>query len=95
MNMQDHAAYITNLRVIELNSPRIRGVIAKWQEEKNTLSLSFYVDGQPTEEELEDYSATCGEIIASCSNALMEENYIRWDYPKPLPDQEFLAYSRF
>jgi hypothetical protein len=32
-------------------------------------------------------------IIANFSNGFLEEKYIRWDYPKPLPE-EFLAYKK-
>lgn len=64
-----------------------------WKEDKNTACLSFYFDGNATEEEIEDASIACAEIIAHCSNGLLEENYIRWDYPKPLPEK-FLAYKK-
>ncbi len=94
MNMQDHVKYITKLRVQELKSSKLRGVSAQWKSLENTLCLSFYIDGEASGEDLEDFSTTCGEIIASYSSGLLEENYIRWDFPKPLPETEFMAYKR-
>ncbi len=93
MDMQEHLLYITKLKVQDIHSPKIRGVVATWNEKENTACLSFYFDGKATGEELEDASVACSEIIAHCSNGLLEEHYIRWDYPKPIP-QENLAYKR-
>lgn len=93
MDMQNHLTTITNWIISDLKSKKIRAVDAVWKEDENTASLSFYIDGEITEEELEDFSVACAEIIAHCSNGLLKENFLRWDYPKPLPSQ-FLAYKR-
>lgn len=93
MNIQKHVEHLTKISFKELNLNNLRGVTAQWKNEENTLALSMYFDGEPTEEEKDDVSAICAEIIASFSDALMEENYMRWDYPKPLPTQ-FLAYQK-
>jgi len=92
MNLQNQLLYVTQLRVKEINSPKIRGVTATWKD-GITASISFYFDGEITEEDFDSASDACGEIIAQFSNGFLEENYIRWDYPKPLP-KENLAYKR-
>lgn len=93
MDMQKHLMGITNWTISDLKSNNIRAVEAIWKEEKNTAALSFYIDGNVTEKELEDISVACAEIIAHCSNALLEEIFIRWDYPKQLPEKTF-AYEK-
>ena len=95
LNMQKHLLYITNLivkDVIPLN--KIRGVMAIWDELENTAKITFYYDGKATEDELEEFSIANTEIIAHCSNARLEENFIRLDYPKVLPESLFWAYRR-
>src|SRR5262245_49955067 len=92
MNLQDQLLYVTQLRVQEINSPKIRGVTAVWKDDL-TANISFYFDGEITEDDFDSASDACGEIIAQFSNGLLEENYIRLDYPKPLPNEN-LAYKR-
>lgn len=91
--MQNHLLYIAKLTIPEFNLPTVRAVTAIWKEEKNTADLSFYFDKMMTEEELEEASTACAEIIAHCSNAMLEEYYVRWDYPNPLPEN-WLVYKR-
>lgn len=94
MDIQKYALYTTRISFEELKETNIRGVTAQWKQNENTLCITVYYDRDLSEKDQEDASDACTEIIASFSDALMEENYIRWDYPRPLPDQEFLAYSR-
>jgi hypothetical protein len=94
MDMQKHLMYLAGLVVRDLKSPKLRGVTAKWREKDHTACLTFYFDGEATEEELEDASCACTEIISHFFDGLLEENYLRWDYPKPLPDRHLLAYER-
>jgi DNA-binding ferritin-like protein (Dps family) len=94
MDIQNYALYITKISFEELNSLNIRGVAVQWKQNENTLHISVYFDRDPTEDEKEDVSDVCGEIIASFSDALMQENYITWEHPKPLPNPAFLAYCR-
>ncbi len=91
--MQEHLLYITELIINDLHLQKMRAVTAEWIEIENTASMSFYFDDQATEEEIEEAAIACVEIIAHCSNGLLEEHFIRWDYPKPLPEK-FLAYKR-
>ncbi|MDP1880129.1 MAG: hypothetical protein Q8K60_04240 [Parachlamydiaceae bacterium] len=93
MDMQNHLMAITNWIINDLKSNSIRAVEAIWNENENTAVLSFYINGNIAEEELENISVASAEIIAHCSNGLLKENYIRWDYPKPLPEKVF-AYQK-
>lgn len=93
MDMQNHLMTITNWIISDLKSNKIRAVDASWNEDENTAYLSFYIDGETTEEEHEDMSVACAEIIAHCSSGLLRENFIRLDYPKPLP-VKILAYKK-
>ena len=94
MNMQEHLIYITELTIKDLKSPKIRGVSAVWNKLENTAYMTFYFDGETTEEELEDAEVACAEIIAHCSNGLLNERFIRLDFPEPLPESSFWAYKR-
>ena len=94
MEAQKHLLFTTE-RLIrsDFKSKALRGVIAFWREEDHTACLSFYFDGAIAEEDIEEASDICGGIIANFPDGLLEENYIRWDYPKSLPEK-FLAYKR-
>ena len=48
--------------------------------------LSFYFDGHISDEDLEDAYDIGAGVIAHFPDGLLEEKYIRLDYPKPLPD---------
>lgn len=91
---QKHLLYTTE-RLIrsEFKSQKLRAVTAFWRDEDHTACISFYFDGPISDEDIDDASDICGGIIANFSDGLLEENYIRLDYPKPLPSQ-FLAYKK-
>ena len=91
MNLQEYLLYITELEVKRLNDPRVRGVTSYW--ENKTACITFYFQGEITENDIETASDICTYIIAHFPDGLLKENYIRWDYPKPLPDK-FLAYKK-
>jgi hypothetical protein len=91
MDIQKYLLYITQIEVESLNSSKIRAVTAYWKE--NIACLSFYFNGEITEEDLESASDTCTYIISHFPDGLLEENYIRLDYPKPIP-KDFLAYEQ-
>lgn len=78
----------------DLYNPKIRGITAKWKNEENTAVISFFLDGEPTEDELEDASVSCTEIIAHFPDGFLEENFIRKDYPEILPESPFWVYRR-
>lgn len=91
MNIQEHLLYITNMESKRLKSNKLRGVTAYWKDK--TAYLSFYFQGELTDDDIEQASDVCTYIIAHFPDGLLEEKFIRWDHPKPLPTQ-FLAYKR-
>lgn len=91
---QKHLLYTTERLVrSDFKSQKLRCVTAFWRNEDHTACLSFYFDGPISDEDIDDASDICGGIIANFSDGFLEEKYIRWDYPKPLP-KEYLAYKR-
>lgn len=91
MNIQEHLSYITELEVKHLQSPKIRGVTAYWEDQ--TACLTFYFEGEVTEKEIENASEVCTYIISNYPNGLLKETFLRWDSPKPLPEK-FLVYKK-
>ena len=91
MDIQEHLSYITELELNRLNSSKIRGVTAYWKGK--TACISFYFQGEISEDDIEIASDVSTYIISHFPDGLLDENYIRWDYPKPLPEK-FLAYKR-
>jgi len=75
------------------DSSKLRAVTALWKDEEQKIYLSFYFDGSISEDDLEDAYDIGAGVIANFSNGLLEEKYIRLDYPKPLP-KKTLAYKR-
>lgn len=75
------------------DSQKLRAVTAFWKEEEQKVYLSFYFDGLISDDDLEDAYDIGAGVIANFQNGLLEEKYIRLDYPQLLPTQ-FLAYKR-
>ncbi len=94
MKMQDYLQYLTELEINRAKSAKIRGVIAIWKEEIRTVSLSFYFDGEISDNDIDVASDISVYVIAHFSDGLLEESYVHLDYPKPLPESIFLAYKR-
>lgn len=74
--------------------PNLRGATGEWNIQNNTVYLTYYFDGQPTDEHLEEASVASTEIIATFPSGFLEENYIRLDSPKQLPESKFWVYRR-
>ncbi len=91
MDIQKYLLYITQIEIKRLSSDKIRAVTAYWKG--NIACLSFYFNGEITEEDLESAFDTCTYIISHFPEGLLEENYIRLDYSKPIP-KEFLAFEK-
>jgi hypothetical protein len=89
--IQQHLLYTTKIKVQSLNSKKIKGVTAIWEDD--TAYISIYFDEKPTEEELEDSSDICTEIIAAIPGGMLEDNYRVLRSSEPLP-KDFLAYQR-
>ena len=73
---------------------KLRGVIAKWIEVTDTLHIIFYFDGELSEMEIEEASVASTEILASLPIAYLNEEYLRMDYPQPLPEGKFWVFRR-
>lgn len=56
---------------------------------KITAKITFYYNDKAIENELENFSVANTEIIAPCSNAKLDENFICFEYPKLLPESYF------
>ena len=78
----------------DLKLTHLRGVNAEWVEETQTAVLTFYFDNEPSAMEIEEASEICTEIIATFSNALLEEHYIVWEPSKKLPNNSNWVYVR-
>lgn len=92
MNIQEYLLYVTELEIGHTNNAKIRAVTACW--ERKTACLTFYFQGEITEHDIEMASEVCTYVIAHFPDGLLEEQYIRWDYPKSLPDSPFWAYKQ-
>lgn len=88
MNKKEQLLYLTKLEIEDIKCPKLRGIYALWKG--NTASISFYFNGEITDEERELASDACAEIIANFPDSLLEENYIRLDFPKPLPKDSLI-----
>ncbi len=95
MNYQEHLYQQAKWILENTNQPSLRGVIGKWNAENEAVCLSYYYfDGKPSEEQIEEASVVSVEIIATFPLGLLEENYIRLDYPQPPPESDFWAFRK-
>lgn len=70
--------------------PKVRAVSANWDED--ILHLTVYHQGELTEDEAWDISEATGHTIANFWGTVLEEKFVRWDEPKPLPHEEYWVY---
>ena len=82
----------TNFEANALNCPQLRAVFANW--DGGTADISFYFDGEISEEVQEEVYCACHCIEVNLSIHFAEGNYIRLDFPEPLPNIDYLAYLR-
>ena len=74
-------------------SPVLRAARIKWDEKQ--VHLFFYYDGEISEEDRESAECVATEVIADFPELQLEIDILRWDYPKPLPQNEGeLVYKR-
>jgi hypothetical protein len=92
MSSQEKLLFLTKEELKSSITNKIRGVITVWEDP--TAHIYFYFDGEITEQDREDASDVCTYIIAHFPNGLLEENYIRMDYPEPLPESPYWAYKK-
>ena len=94
MDIQKDLIYQVNFVIKKYSdSKKLRAVTAFWEEKEHKVCLSFYFDGLISDDDLEDAYDIGAGVIANFPDGLLEEKYIRLDYPEPLPTQ-FLAYKR-
>lgn len=94
MKTQKQLTYLADFIVRNYSeSTKLRGLTATWEEDTHTVCLIFYFDGQISDKDLEDAYDIGAGISANFPDGLLKEKYLRWDYPKPLPE-EYLAYKR-
>jgi len=91
MDLQKHLLYLTKKEMMNVSFHKLRGIRAVWNDP--TARLTFYFDGEVTEDETEKASDLCTYIISHFPNGLLEEHYERWDLPKPLPTENFVSYD--
>jgi hypothetical protein len=92
MDKLNYLLHITKLEAQDMKCGKLRAVFARWKN--NTAYLSYYFDGEVTDEERDLGSDASAQIIANFPDAELVENYIRLDFPQPLPDEYFLAYKQ-
>ena len=73
---------------------KIRGVTAFWSELDETAYITFYFNGEITENDIEFASDISAYIISHLSTGMLKVQYKRLDYPYALPDSDFWAYKR-
>lgn len=91
LDIQEHLIYITGKEIKSLNSKKILGVTAFWKDE--TAYITIFFDIEPNEDDLENASCICTEIIANFPVGMLDEHYVFLKNPEELPEQ-FLAYKR-
>ena len=62
-DLQEYLLRITKLYAEDFSCEKLRGITAIWKN--NNSCFSFYFSEPPTEEEIEDASVLCTEIIAA------------------------------
>lgn len=92
MNTQSRLSYIVKSFIKPEEFPTLRGVVSKWENE--TIHLSFFFNGEISEEIKENASVLATEILAQFSSGNLKEEYIRLDFPRQLPNSPFLSYKR-
>lgn len=70
----------------------LRGVTAYWEGE--TAIITFYFEGEPTEDAVDLASCWCGELIAHFPSGLLAEKFEKWDSSQALPDSPYWVWRR-
>lgn len=72
--------------------PSLRGLAVDWED--NTIVMYFYNNGEISDELENDYRCVGTEVVAQYSDAYIQEEIVRLDFPKPLPKHEYWAYKK-
>lgn len=91
-NSQSRLTYVTQLFSNEEKIPSLRGVSAQWLGD--TINLSFFFDGEISEEARDDAGVIAAAIVAQFSEGITDEHFISLGPNEALPNDPFLAYKR-
>lgn len=90
-NLGKHLLYVTGEELKRFKPKKIIGATAIWKNE--TAFITIFFDLEPNEDDLEEASCICTEIIAHIPIGMLDDQYIFLKNPEELP-KEFLAYKR-
>lgn len=89
---QKNLFYITKMRVTSLESKKIKAARAIWAED--TAYITIYFDEKPSEDDLEEASIICTEIIAEMpSYSFLNEEFIFLKDSDKIPS-DHIAFER-
>ncbi|HET8612480.1 MAG TPA: hypothetical protein VFL92_06905 [Sphingomonas sp.] len=66
--------------------PNLRAVMAK--SDGRTIRLRFFVDGEPSEDDIESASIAATEVISDFPDCEMDDQVIRLDAPARMPTND-------
>lgn len=66
-------------------SPALRAAKIKWDDK--TIHLYFFYDGVISEDDHESAEDVATEVISDFPAHELEIDILRWDYPKPVPQE--------
>ncbi len=67
-------------------APALRAAKIHWAAK--TINLHFYYDGEISDEDRESAECVGTEVISDFPNYNLKIEILRWDYPKPIPQDE-------
>lgn len=91
-NSQSRLNYVTQVFINPRALPSLRGVSSQWIGD--TIHLSFFFDGEITEDQREEAADAATEIMAQFSKGFLSEKFISLQPHEPLPNDPFLVYKR-
>lgn len=92
MDNQKQLLFLTKDIAQKENLENLRGIEAEWKED--TAFFKFYFNDKISADDVESASDICGEIMAHFVSGFANEECIRLDYPKELPQSEFWGYIK-
>ena len=74
-----------NRALLQEVGPSLRAV--KAQETGETIRLRFFIDGEPSEEDLNSASCAASEVISDFPEHALDDQVVRLDAPTPIPSE--------
>lgn len=93
-DIQNQLLYITKLLAGDFDLPNLRGITAFWRKKDLTVCLSFYFSGDINQHDKDEINDLGAGIIAHFPESLLEDEIIRIDKPRLLPESSFWAYKQ-